>query len=336
MDMKRFILAILLVTLASGVAGAGVQLNLDSGIVSGSAPPPVVFDADSGGQTSGETSSIFLGEAYAEQTPSLTALLVASHDSVSTLDTVTFDASGSLPGDGVITLYEWDLDGDGDFDVSSSSETWEYLYVDNGPVFVQVRVTNDLGESAVSEVLQLDIVNRAPTARFAVSLGDGAEGSFVQFVDSSYDIDGTVSSWAWDFGDGRISNEASPTHAYASAGFFSVALSITDNNGDTSDAYVFEIEILNVGPLAEFTLQQSTVNVAQPLVFVDESVDLSANGEIVHVAWDFGDGAYQAGGPSSDNVYSHVFTAPGTYTVTLYVIDNDGAMARTQTTVEVL
>ena len=65
-------------------------------------------------------------------------------------------------------------------------------------------------------------------------------------------------------------------------------------------------------------------------------VFLSVDGEIIHVAWDFGDGTYVAGGPSSDNVYSHTFTVAGSYTITLYVIDNDGSMARAQSTVVVL
>jgi len=67
-----------------------------------------------------------------------------------------------------------------------------------------------------------------------------------------------------------------------------------------------------------------------------DAIDPSENGEIVHVAWDFGDGTHQAGGPPSDSAYSHVFTTPRTYTITLYVIDNNGGMARIQSTVEVL
>jgi len=335
MDMKRFILMALLLALASGPAWASVRLDLDAGVLSG--PVDALNAITIEGQTSSEASALLLGEtSTAIETPPLTALVVASHDSATTLETVTFDASGSLPGDGSFTLYEWDLDGDGDFDASSSSDTWDHVYVESGVVFVQVRVTNDLGESTLSDALQLDVVNRLPTAQFDVNLGGGVEGDVIQFLNLSNDLDGTISSWLWNFGDGATSNEASPTHIYDTAGLFSVALSVTDDNGDTSDAYVFEIEILNLEPVAEFSPQQSTTSVEQLLIFVDESVDLSANGEIVHVAWDFGDGAYQAGGPSSDNVYSHVFTTPGMYTVTLYVIDNDGAMAQAQSTIEVL
>ena len=113
-------------------------------------------------------------------------------------------------------------------------------------------------------------------------------------------------------------------------------MSVSDDDGAISDAYVLEIEILNMVPLVEFTQQQSSVKAGQSLILIDESIDPSENGEIVHVAWDFGDGTHQAGGPSSDNVYSHVFAVSGTYTITLYVIDNDGGMAHTQSTIEVL
>ncbi len=337
MDMKRFILLVLLTTLVSGTVWAGVRLDVASGNVGDISTPFDVAETSIVGQTGSEISTVFLGEASTGvQTPSLTASLAVSHDSASTLETVTFDASGSLPGNGVIILYEWDLDGDGVFDESSSEETWEHAYADAGVVFVQSRVTNDLGESAVSEVHQLDIVNQLPTARFTVSLGDGIEGNLVQFVDSSYDVDGLISSWTWDFGDGTTSNEANPAHTYNTGGVFNVTLSVTDDDEAISDTYVFEIEVLNSGPLARFTVQQSMLSVGQPLILIDASFDQSVDGEIVHVAWDFGDGVYQAGGPSSDNVYSHIFTVSGTCRITLYVIDNDGAMASTQITVEVL
>lgn len=337
MNMKRFILLILLTTLVSGSAWAGVRLDVGSGNVGDTSTLFDVAETSVVGQTGSETSAVFLGEASTGvQTLSLTASLTMSHNIATTLETVTLDASRSLPGDGVITLYEWDLDGDGVFDESSSEKTWEHAYADDGVVFVQVRVTNDLGESAVSEVLQLDIVNQLPTAQFVVTLGDGIEGNPVRFIDSSLDVDGLISSWTWDFGDGTTSNEANPTHTYNSGGLFSVTLFVIDDDGAISNPYVFEIEVLNLGPLAKFTVQQSTLSVGQSLILINTSFDQSVDGEIVHVAWDFGDGMYQAGGPSSDNVYSHIFTVSGTYRITLYVIDNGGAMASTQITVEIL
>ncbi|MFF0728404.1 S8 family serine peptidase [Streptomyces sp. NPDC004134] len=50
---------------------------------------------------------------------------------------------------------------------------------------------------------------------------------------ASTDPDGTVASYAWDFGDGRKGTGERPTHTYASAGTYQVKLTVTDNDGKT-------------------------------------------------------------------------------------------------------
>ncbi|PYS21235.1 MAG: hypothetical protein DMF72_18040 [Acidobacteria bacterium] len=47
----------------------------------------------------------------------------------------------------------------------------------------------------------------------------------------SYDPDGTVISYLWNFGDGVTSSSVAPTHAYATAGTYTVTLTVTDNLG---------------------------------------------------------------------------------------------------------
>jgi PKD repeat protein len=69
--------------------------------------------------------------------------------------------------------------------------------------------------------------NQAPTAAFSVSTSDLT----ASFSDNSFDPDGTVTSWSWDFGDGGSSAVRNPTYTYSAGGTFSVALSILDDNG---------------------------------------------------------------------------------------------------------
>lgn len=48
----------------------------------------------------------------------------------------------------------------------------------------------------------------------------------------SEDPDGTIASYAWDFGDGSTSTAANPTHTYTTAGTYNISLTVTDNAGD--------------------------------------------------------------------------------------------------------
>src|SRR5204862_7727576 len=53
---------------------------------------------------------------------------------------------------------------------------------------------------------------------------------------SSFDPDGSVTSYSWNFGDGGTASVVSPTHAYASPGIYTVTLTVTDNLGAQGSA----------------------------------------------------------------------------------------------------
>lgn len=82
------------------------------------------------------------------------------------------------------------------------------------------------------------ILNHAPTADgTAGEPYKGFVGEEIVFNGSrSYDRDGTIVSWVWDFGDGKTSDSAVVTHVYSEAGTFTVLLIVTDDDGAT-DTY---------------------------------------------------------------------------------------------------
>lgn len=350
MVMKRVILLVLLMMLASGIAWAGVRLDWDDSTGSATGRPEGLF-ASAG--TGGEVSTLVLGELpVGEQTPSLTfflsepepretqtrslvAVLTTSHSHAQTLDLVTFDASTSVIENSEIKLYEWDIDGDGVFEASTIIPVWEHAFTDNGTYSAQVRITSAEGESDLSEPLLVVVDNQPPAAGFGVGTEAAVEGASIQFEDLSVDNDGHIASWLYDFGDGTQSSDANVSHRYETSGMYLVTLTVTDDD-DASSQHEMLISVSNLGPQAAFTLNQATLAAGNSLTLTNTSHDPSQNGAIVHVAWDFGDGTYFAGGPTPDDTYTHTFALPGVYTIELFVIDNSGSMARAQSTITVL
>ena len=53
---------------------------------------------------------------------------------------------------------------------------------------------------------------------------------------ASTDPDGSISTYAWNFGDGQSGTGVSPSHAYAASGVYTVTLSVTDNAGGAGSA----------------------------------------------------------------------------------------------------
>lgn len=146
-----------------------------------------------------------------------------------------------------------------------------------------------------------------PTALFnGVDMCQGV----VSFTDSSTALNGTVTNWLWDFGDGsaQVNGVQHPTHTYANEGSYNVQLIAITPAGCT-DTIIMPV---NVSPImdAQFQLPQPcglSVN------FVDQSTITSGN--ITGWNWDFG----VAGGTSNSQNPSFNFPAMGTYQVQLVV-----------------
>ena len=112
----------------------------------------------------------------------------------------------------------------------------------------------------------------------------GTVGIPVSFSSAgSTDSDGTIASYAWDFGDGSTSTLANPSHTYASAIAFTVSLTVTDDGGLTgSDSTTATIAAANVAPVANdnsyATDEDTLLNVGPPGVLGN---DTDADGDLL-------------------------------------------------------
>jgi hypothetical protein len=102
----------------------------------------------------------------------LTAELTASAGQILTGEQLTLDASGSGVSPGNIVDYQWDL-GNGSFDQDSgSSPTITTSFASPGPRQVRVKVTDDLGASAIASVA-VDVGAAPPPGPVGVSINNG-------------------------------------------------------------------------------------------------------------------------------------------------------------------
>ena len=77
--------------------------------------------------------------------------------------------------------------------------------------------------------------NKKPIAKINVSPASGTAPLAVNFTSTgSSDPDGSIVSYAWDFGDGQTASGASANHTYASVGVYNAILVVTDNGGASS------------------------------------------------------------------------------------------------------
>lgn len=74
------------------------------------------------------------------------------------------------------------------------------------------------------------LANLLPTAYFLHT----RQGMTIEFRDRSWDLDGNITSWLWNFGDNTNSAEQNPTHTFGEPGTYMVTLTIADDQGGSN------------------------------------------------------------------------------------------------------
>ena len=134
-------------------------------------------------------------------------------------------------------------------------------------------------------------------------------------ANGSSDPDGSIASYAWDFGDSTTGTGVTPSHTYSDGGTYQVQLTVTDNRGGATSVTHGLTVVANQVPVAAFTPTCTNLGCS-----FDGSASADADGSIASYAWTFGDGATGTG-PTA----THTYAVAGTLTVSLTVTDDQGA-----------
>lgn len=178
--------------------------------------------------------------------------------------------------------------------------------------------------------------DRPPVASFSFYNSPSPTGSLVTFNGtSSYDRDGTIASYSWNFGDSSTGSGSIVTHSFSTAGTYSVVLTVTDNAvlaNSTSSSVI----ITDRPPTISFTASSNSTTTGKAVTIAITASD--PDGSVSSIKVDWGDGTIDnlSGVTTGD---SHTFTLSGssskTFTVTVTVTDNSGSSASKIATVTV-
>ncbi|MCD9147779.1 PKD domain-containing protein [Pseudophaeobacter flagellatus] len=233
-----------------------------------------------------------------------------------------FDASGSQASDSPITRFHWTF---GDGSQSNAAQT-QKSYAAPGQYRVVLRVEDDSAHPCNFGLsTRLVIVNARPIAE-AGRNQSAIVGQSVRFNGgASYDIDGGISAYQWDMGDGtRLSGET-VDHVFEKEGKYDVALRVIDGSGVANDSRVDRMQVVvNAPPEPQFTIPERPISVAE-VATLDASASTDGDGAILSYQWDFGDGVV-AEGPRVNYAWSQ----PGVFPVTLTVLDDSGTASALQ------
>ena len=154
--------------------------------------------------------------------------------------TVHFDASQSIDPDGEIIGYEWSF-GDGG---SAEGGAVEHTYEQPGTYTVVLTVTDNDGLQGQRNTT-INVLSVPPDEPFAPVPLITADKYFGQVplevnfdASQSFDPDGTITTYSWDFGDGNTATGITAQHTYEQVGNYTVTLTVEDNQGLTSEASV--------------------------------------------------------------------------------------------------
>ena len=308
----------------------------------------VTVTDDDGGSTTEEFTILVNNVAPTLTVPADNSIIADEGDLITINDLGVFTDPGFL--DTHTATIDW---GDGTpveagivTEVNGSGKiAGSHIYGDNGTFTVKVTVTDDDGGTTTEEFTIL-VNNIDPTLTVPADNSIIAdEGDLVTvndlgvFTDPGF-LDTHTATVDW--GDGTPveaglvtevngSGKIEGSHIYGDNGVFTVKVTVTDDDGGTTTEE-FTILVNNVAPTLTPTVDQ-TVLAGAPLIlpvagnFTDPGFLDTHTAEV-----NWGDGsptesATVAQGAGFGSVMAgHVFTAPGVYTVTLTLTDDDGGV----------
>ncbi|MCK5561449.1 MAG: PKD domain-containing protein, partial [Thermoplasmata archaeon] len=136
-------------------------------------------------------------------------------------------------------------------------------------------------------IVSIVIANQGPKAIAGKNMIAQTLQNIIFNGSSSFDPDGVITSYAWDFGDGVIGYGKIVTHSYLDDGNYTVTLSVKDDKGG-SDSQTISVKVLNRPPIAN--LEVDSKDIPSKEVIFNATASLDLDGIVSEYYFDYGDG----------------------------------------------
>jgi PKD repeat protein len=228
----------------------------------------------------------------------------------------TFSATATDPGSIDTLTYTWTFN---DRTPTITGQSVTHTFADNGSYPVVLTVTDKDG-ATTTQTLTVQVANIAPTPTGVTISSTLKEGQPTTFSASATDpgVNDTL-TYTWNFGDNTIPvTGQNVQHTYVDNGSYTIALTVTDNNGGTTTR-TFPITVANLPPILSSLTVPNTLTEGQNGTFSATATD--PGNDTLTYTWTFGDSTPSLTGQT----IQHIYKDNGTYTATLLITDKDGA-----------
>jgi len=181
----------------------------------------------------------------------------------------------------------------------------------------QAGAKNSVGEGWGELKNFTTATNQPPVAVISAPSTADKKTSITFDGSNSYDPDGYIVEYLWDFDDGETGSGSVVTHQYQISGMYSVTLQVEDDDGDTGAA-VHQITINNNAPTAVIAVDYQYIQPGETVTF-DGTGSSDPDGDSLTYEWKLGDGTVIG----TDAIITYTFNSPGNYQVILTVTDDD-------------
>jgi len=220
--------------------------------------------------------------------------------------------------DGDIEKILWDF-GDGS---KSEEKMIRHTYSEQGTFFATIKVWDNTGAES-SDTIEINVVNfYKPIVSITTDKTAGKTPLFINFSGYAYDIEGEISSYQWDFGDGSTSDIQNPTHWFNETGSYYVWLTVSFDNRIEVTTSIEINAIEKYIPHAIITSNNINGKAPMKIDFFGDCLDSDNGNHSYH--WFFNNGLLPKNKESTEQNPSHTFWDPGIYLVSLNVTDEDG------------